>query len=359
MNGSALHGTATVTAPDIHDASTLAEAAARAEAPLSAGAAETFFLAPWWWRTMEAAGLEPGARARFLIYREDTAAVCLLALCETAGGQTGGLTGPYTCLYQPLFAAGTTAPAITRAGAALGARLRRHGVIRFDALDGAAPWLHPFLTGLRAGGLHALRFDHFGNWHEPIAGRDWEAYLRERSGSLRETIRRKTRRNASVTFRIVTGGPDLEGAIAGYEDVYARSWKVPEPFPQFNARMMREAAAAGALRLGLLETGEQVIAAQIWIVANGSAMVVKLAHDEAFKPLSPGTVLTARMIRHLIDEERVAELDFGRGDDPYKELWTTVRRQRIGVLLANPWRPAGALAIARHLAGEARRRLGR
>ena len=120
---------------------------------------------------------------------------------------------------------------------------------------------------------------------------------------------------------------------------------------------MREAADAGALRLGLLEQDGQVIAVQIWIVANGSATVVKLAHDEAFKPLSPGTVLTARMIRHLIDEERVNELDFGRGDDAYKALWTTARRQRIGLVLANPWRLEGATAILRQTAGPLRRRL--
>ena len=358
MNGLVLRGTGIVTGSDIIEAGTLAEAAALADGPLAAGATRSFFLAPWWWRTMEAGGLAAGARARFLAYREGGVAVCLLALSQ-AGGRIEGLTGPYTCIYEPLFAGAVDAAAIGRAGAALGRWLRPYAVIRFDALDAEAAWLGPFLAGLRDGGLRASRFDHFGNWHEPIAGRDWEGYLRGRAGSLRETIRRKTRRNSEVDFRIVTGGDALEGAIAGYEAVYARSWKVSEPFPLFNGRMMRGAADAGALRLGLLESGGQVIAAQIWIVANGSATVVKLAHDEAFKPLSPGTVLTAQMIRHLIDEERVSDLDFGRGDDPYKALWTTARRQRIGVVLANPWRPAGAIAIMRQVAGRLRRRLGR
>ena len=60
--------------------------------------------------------------------------------------------------------------------------------------------------------------------------------------------------------------------------------------------------------------------------------MLKLAHDEAFKAHSPGTVLTALMLRHLLDQEHVARIDFGRGDDAYKQGWAVERRQqRIGV----------------------------
>lgn len=335
------------------------EATTWAAGALRDGAARSFCLTAWWWRTMLAAGLPDGAGPRFLIHGESPDTTCLLPLCAGPGRRLEGLAGPYTALYQPLFTADARPETIHRAGVAFAKPLRKAAVVRLDAIDAEAHWLSPFLAGLRAGGLHPLRFDHFGNWHEPLEGRGWDAYLRARSGALRETIRRKTRRNSDVEFRLVTGGGGLEEAIAGYEDVYARSWKIPEPFPRFNPQMMRAAAAAGALRLGLLLQGSQVIAAQIWILANRSAMVVKLAHDEAFKPLSPGTVLTALMIRHLIEEEHAEELDFGRGDDPYKELWTTRRRQRIGFLFADPWHPAGALAIARHVAGHLRRSLGR
>ena len=84
--------------------------------------------------------------------------------------------------------------------------------------------------------------------------------------------------------------------------------------------------------------------------------MLKLAHDEAFKAHSPGTVLTALMLRHLLDQEHVAAIDFGRGDDAYKQGWATQRRQRIGLLLVNPWRPAGAATLLRHIAGRVRAR---
>jgi CelD/BcsL family acetyltransferase involved in cellulose biosynthesis len=67
--------------------------------------------------------------------------------------------------------------------------------------------------------------------------------------------------------------------------------------------------------------------------------------------MSAGTVLMAWMIRHLVEEERVNALDFGLGDDPYKQSWVTARRQRIGVMLVNPQRPRGLAVLGRAVAG--------
>ena len=321
---------------------------------IAAAGAISFCLTNWWWRSMIEAGVAPDGQARFLVCAAGTTPIAVLPLLVSAGGRrVESLAGPYTCLFQPLFAPGLDEAVWRRVGAAFARHCRRGPPVRLDALDEAAPWLAPFLAGARESGLHAVRFEHFGNWSEAVT--DWAAYYRARPGDLRETIRRRMRR-AGLAFELVGGGPTLDAGIADYEDVYARSWKVPEPFPAFNAAMMRHAAAAGALRLGLLRIGGTVIAAQIWIVSGNTATVVKLAHDEAHKALSPGTVLTAHMIRRLLDEEPVETLDFGRGDDAYKRLWAGRRRQRVGVVLADPWRPAGAAVLLRHRVGQLRRR---
>ncbi len=93
------------------------------------------------------------------------------------------------------------------------------------------------------------------------------------------------------------------------------------------------------------------MAVQFWVVHREWAAVLKLAHDEAVKAFSPGTVLTALMIEHLLTYDNITNLDFGRGDDAYKLGWTEARHQRVGVLLANPTRIKGVAAIARHAAG--------
>ena len=69
------------------------------------------------------------------------------------------------------------------------------------------------------------------------------------------------------------------------------------------------------LRLGVWSIGEEPVAVQFWVVKDGHATVLKLAHDEAFKAHSPGTVLTALMLRHFLNKEHVTRIDFGRGDD--------------------------------------------
>ncbi len=204
-----------------------------------------------------------------------------------------------------------------------------------------------------------MRFDHFGNWHEDVGGLDWYSYLSARPGALREAIRRRSKRlmdKLGAVFLIVCGEEGLEEAITAYEQIYSASWKEPEPFAFFNAAFMRACAIDGSLRLGVLRLDGRPLAAQFWVVRDGVGAVLKLAHDEKSRALSPGTVLTALMIRHMLEEEQVSSLDFGRGDDDYKKDWVGGRRQRIGVLLANPRTLQGGAALLRHFAGLARRR---
>jgi hypothetical protein len=316
-------------------------------------AGDNFFATETWWRTMLAAGMPAGAEARFL---PCTDAVLMPLQLLDGGRALQSLTNPYTGLYQPLIAPGLDDAALRRAGIEFGRFCRGWPTVRLDALADDPSTLAPLLAGARRAGMLASRFAHFGNWHEPIAGRSWEQYLAARPGVLRETVRRKLRRTPT-TLEIVATPDAVAAGIDAYEDIYARSWKVPEPYPLFHAEMMRRAAAAGVLRLGLLRTDERVVAAQIWIVQGGRAAVLKLAHDEADKALSPGTVLTALMIRELIGHHGITELDFGRGDDPYKQLWATERRQRIGIVLANPRRLRGLALLGRQMLGHVRRRL--
>lgn len=331
---------------------------AEAAGLLTLSEGRSLFASLAWYRTVLGHGLDLHERACFAVWPCEGRPAAIFPLARSARGELRGLTTPYTCVYTIPLAARLGRAEIVQAGEALGRFCRGQAAMRLDALPPEWPALAPLLEGLRHAGLAVRRFDHFGNWHEPVAGLSWSAYLAARPGALRETVRRRLRRaenDARVTFEMVTGGDGLDASIEAFESVYRRSWKEPEPFPHFNAALMRATAPLGSLRLGLLRLDGEPVAAQCWIVEDGRAIVLKLAHDERLKSMSPGTVLTAAVLRRLLDEERVREIDFGRGDDPYKSGWANRRRQRIGVLLINPRHPRGLAMLAREELGAGRR----
>lgn len=310
-----------------------------------------------WLDTLLAHAVPPGSEALLA----DLGAAQLPLLRQD--GRLRGLATPYTLLWQPLVADGATPEALRQAGRSLAGLLRRRPPLLLEATEPTAGSLAPLLGGLRGSGLAVLQFEHFGNWHEALPpGTGWADYLAARPPALRNTIARKLARSGRQTRfeRLDQPGAALEAGIEAYCQVRALSWKPVEPAPDFDPMLMRALAARGLLRLGVLRDAEGgPLAAQYWVLDRGGqrATVLKLSHIEAAKAASPGTVLTALMLQSLLEHDRVQELDFGRGDDAYKRLWVAQRRQRMGLLVADPLHPAGAGAILRHLAGKARRAL--
>jgi hypothetical protein len=58
------------------------------------------------------------------------------------------------------------------------------------------------------------------------------------------------------------------------------------------------------------------------------------------------------LMEHVIEIDKVEEIDYLIGDDPYKKAWMSHRRERWGVIAYNPRSMGG-------LAGWAREALGR
>ncbi len=211
------------------------------------------------------------------------------------------------------------------------------------------------LQALRQAGWIVQPYFRFGNWYARPHTPGFEAYLSERPSALRNTIRRaqgRLERRGGLSMQIHTRpGPELERAIADYEHVYRRSWKRPEPHPQFIPELCRLAAAQGWLRLGVARLDRHPIAAQLWLVAGGRAQIAKLAYDPEHRNLSIGTVLTAHLMQHVLDCDRVGEIDYLIGDDAYKKDWMPSRRERLGLVAFHPARVRGLAHAARHFAG--------
>jgi hypothetical protein len=312
-----------------------------------------------WYRLLIETARPEGAAALFGVGRIDGRPALVAPVWRLADGKLTSLASPYTCAHRLLLAPGLTEADLMALGRALARALRREDGLRLEALPENWPPLSALLRGVRRGAIVPLGFAHFGNWRELLPEDGWTGYLAGRSGQLRETIRRRAariRRDPAFRFEMIEGGQRLEPGIAAFAAVYAQSWKSAEPFPDFNADFMRDAARRGQLRLAVLWHGAAPVAVQYWLLADGEAQVLKLAQNAGFDAYSPGTVLTAWAVERMIGQDGIAALDFGRGDDGYKKLWAAERGQRVGVLLANPRCVNGSVMILRHVAGWLRRR---
>lgn len=260
-----------------------------------------------------------------------------------------------------------------RAGAALTNWYSfRHGVIgstRGDLLQAIAGCLRDRVATLSIGPLDstetlaaALRHEGWlvreeevtGSWQAQTAGLSFAEYWAARPGQLRSTFKRKSKA-ASVDTEICSYFNPA--AWDAYLTVYDKSWKGSEGAPAMLRDLAQMESAAGTLRLGIARKDGVPVAAQLWLVENGTAWIHKLAYDEACKALSPGTILSEAMFRHAIDVDRVERIDFGTGDDAYKRDWMDARVPLWRLTAYNPRSLSGLTAAGRAAASALVRRL--
>jgi len=196
------------------------------------------------------------------------------------------------------------------------------------------------LAVLKKATLPCIPFFCFANWYLEVNQRTFDEYFLGLSSRVRNTVKRKTKqfnRLDESRIEIISNSEDLEKGIKAFQSVYASSWKDEETFPEFISGLMTIASKQGALRLGVAYLNNVAVAAQLWIVADNTAYIYKLAYDEQYKKLSIGSILSATLMRHVIDIDKVAYVDYLSGDDAYKKEWMSHRRERWGVMIFN-WR---------------------
>lgn len=262
-----------------------------------------------------------------------------LFLTDRGHGRAEALGCWYTLAFAPVRA-GDGAQDILLAACAKEARARFHHITLSPLAQGDSDRVR---RAFAATGWGTIATRVTTNRRAVVDG-DFESWWATRPGRLRNTVRRK----AKVTpFRIEIADRFDPGLWAAYEAVYADSWKGAEGAPALLRALVAQEGAAGTLRLGVAWLDDAPVAAQWWLVENRHATIHKLAYVESARPLSPGTVLSAAMFRHVIDRDRPAVIDFGTGDDAYKIDWTDTADPLWRVDLFRLNHPAGLYRYAR------------
>lgn len=334
----------------------LVELPARYAALFQRAQEESFFFSLAWYQNFVSTINAPGRSLRIYAAESLEAEPLGVLLMEQERGrrfvsrELKGLQNYYTSLFGPILNERHPATALQ----ALTETVSREG---WDCID-----LHPLEADLssalvdafKAAGMFAYRYFCFGNWYLKVNDRSYQEYFSSLPSVLKNTIIRKRKQSsARVRVEIITDRAGLQSGIEAYHTIYNVSWKLAEPYPHFITGLMETCAEMGWLRLGILRVDNEPAAAQLWIVNAGLASIYKLAYDERFAKLSVGSLLTAHLMQHALDVDRVREVDYLSGDDAYKKDWMSDRRERFGVVALNPRTVKGLVLIAQRLAARA------
>lgn len=235
---------------------------------------------------------------------------------------------------------------------AMAATLRDGGLaaVELAPLEDAEPLRRAF----RKAGWVTFVGEKTGNWRVRTENKDFDSFWAERPAQLRNTAKRRAK---AASLDIQVHRAFSEQAWADYETVYRASWKPEEGSFPFLRALAEQEGAAGTLRLGIAKRDGRPIAAQLWLVENDEAVIHKLAYAESEKALSPGTLLSVAMFRHVLDEDRVRLIDYGTGDERYKADWMEERRPLWRLTAYNPRSLKGLAGATRAAASALVRRV--
>lgn len=318
----------------------------------------TFEWALAWWRHFGA-----GRRLRVLVLRDGASAPGILPLWEGplwrrwAPFRKIQLLGTGLSDRLDLLLSDDPAGGAERALRHLLARPVRWDLLDLREMAEGSPAVEAIRTAATRLGLECEVSVDSESPYLPIES-DWETFLTTRFGTKsRKMLRQKARRleaEAKAVFTVFSATLDsslLLSRLAAmpqdgkYQGVSRRSIFGPGAKRAFFEEITRRFSSRGWLHVWVLELAGQVAAFHFSFLYAGKCFDYFTGFHRDYSKLSPGAVLSARVIEDCF-RNGIRELDFLRGTEPWKAVWTDRRRQNLRVRV---YRPGLRRSVLRHL----------
>jgi hypothetical protein len=202
--------------------------------------------------------------------------------------------------------------------------------------------------------------------------RNYEKFFRNLPKGLRKSIKLGINRNKRFgSFYIELfkdENHDIERAVKQYYQIYSKSWKKEEHDPDFHGRLARYLIKKQLLRLFILyhcpnkeknekEKNSQIgicsyeseiksnivynkkyvpIAVLFSVIFDKQAYYLKMAYNEDYAKNFPGTVLLWFAAKYFLEVEKIANIDYQKGKEEFKERWGKIKEIKSKIQVANP-----------------------
>ncbi len=306
--------------------------------------AQSMFLTREWFEALATTTSEEGHSLLLAAVVDGDRLLALLPL-SGSGGYWHAFSHRYTALYSLLLAEERVEETLRTLAEGL-SQIPIHSIQLSPVAEDDSNLLR-LQRAMESLGYESQRHFFFHNWLHRTEHQPFDQYMAGRPARLRNTIarkRRKLEREHGCKIRMFRGGEVREGLL-DYHAAYRASWKANEQYAQLLDAVAINLSVPDWTRLAVLYIDGIPAAAQLWFVVQGRASIFRLAYDEAWKRYSPGSILTAHLMQQVMDIDRVEEIDFLTGNEPYKQEWMSLRRQRWRLLLSRPQKPQGGARI--------------
>ncbi len=348
--------------PLVHCYHDIQELPASAKALLEEEDERRFFNGLSWYRVFCYTCLDQGQHPTFYVAasRENQEQQLILPLLTPLGRAgsviSGSQLGPQTCMSMTNYQSAHFGPVTNTAGSdcaelldglATHLKAQRFSILDFNHLDPAIPANAALQASFTRAGFKTYGYPDEPIVFEDIAGRSYADFMGDRSAKLRRNIRRlraKLEKIGQVRFELIKGGQGLEDGIRDYEAVQKASWKKDEVYTDHVPALIRAAADAGTLRLGLLYLDDRPVATDLSMLSDGHVTGKKGHFDNEMRQHHVGDVLTSYMLEHLIDIDKVRSVDFGKTAASYKLKWVKQQRPLNGFVAFHPATAQGQLS---------------
>lgn len=313
-----------------------------------------FLTAEWalaWWRH-----LGGGRRLRVLALREEGRVRAIVPLVEAPLGRRPALFRRLQTLGTGLsdrldwLVSGDPRPRVERALSHLLQSPRSWTVVELRELREQSPTIEAVRSACARLGL---RVDVAPDSESPYLAieSDWETFFQARFGrERRQQMRRKARRleeTAQPSFSVVehagTVGAALERLTTiqqhdSYQGEQRNSIFASAAKRAFFAAVAADFARRGWLRLGVLDLAGRPAAFRFAFEYAGTYYDYYHGYDHSFSAQSPGQALLGHTMQECF-RRGLREVDFLRGNEAWKAVWTDSRRRHLRVRVFRPgWR---------------------
>jgi CelD/BcsL family acetyltransferase involved in cellulose biosynthesis len=169
--------------------------------------------------------------------------------------------------------------------------------------------------------------------------RNFESYFSHLRPQFRRNFRRaqkKLRRDFKVSYQIHCESESVNHNLKIFIDLHQKRWRAQKQsgvfadrtFRNFHIDVAKSFAKKGWLALFFLLLDDEPVAATYCFRYASKLYGYLSGHDPQYSEYGVGNLLLLHMIKNSI-EEGLFEVDFMRGDEPYKKRWNARVRKNI------------------------------